>query len=101
MMLSEGGHGGATYELVGTIGLSQNDVAATTSVVLGRTIRIEQDTIAAWEARSAARRHGRVWPRRARGDVSLLREHGLAGNPATLYRLLAERQTISASFLPR
>ncbi len=42
IVLTQDGHEGATYELVGTAPLSQTEVASSLSAALGRTIRAEE-----------------------------------------------------------
>jgi NAD(P)H dehydrogenase (quinone) len=98
-VLTEVGHGGATYELVGTIGLSQNDLAAAISAELGRTIRIEEEPVAAWEARaktSGIDEYGRVT---LAAMFRYYANHGLVGDPAVLQRLLGQAPNDLGRFL--
>jgi NAD(P)H dehydrogenase (quinone) len=52
--LTEDGHVGATYELVGTPAVSQIDVAQALSHVIGRPVRTVAETVEAWENRVRA-----------------------------------------------
>jgi hypothetical protein len=58
------------------------------SAVLGRTIRIEQDSIAAREARPAAAGMDEYGRAALAAMFRYYAEHGLPGNPAALHRLL-------------
>jgi NAD(P)H dehydrogenase (quinone) len=94
-------HVGATYELVGTVALSQGEVASIISRVLGKPVVIEEESADAWSAR--ARNAGM-------GDYqrdALLRmfryygEHGLIGNSNGLKWLLGREPTSLATFIER
>src|SRR5450631_4767765 len=56
LALTEDGHSGATYELVGTPPMSQIEIAETFAGALHRAVRAEAEPVAAWShrARSAA-----------------------------------------------
>jgi NAD(P)H dehydrogenase (quinone) len=95
------GHIGATYELVGTVALSQGEVASIISRVLGKPVVVEEESADAWSAR--ARNAGM-------GDYqrdALLRmfryygEHGLIGNSNELKWLLGREPTPLATFIER
>ncbi len=100
-VLTEPGHHGATYELVGTTGLTQTDVAATLSAVLRRPVQVEEHSRAVWtnEARTGGLR--------AYAIDTLLKmfvyyeQHGLVGNPNTLSWLLGRAPTSLATFIQR
>jgi NAD(P)H dehydrogenase (quinone) len=98
-VLTEGGHGGATYELVGTIGLSQNDVAAAITTVLGRRIRIEEEPIAAWEERTKASGMNDYARATLPAMFRYYAEQGLVGDPAVLHRLLGRAPNDLSRFL--
>lgn len=53
-VLTEPGHAGATYELAGPEPLTQTEVAAILSQVLGRPVRAEQMPLAAWTRQARA-----------------------------------------------
>jgi len=98
-VLLEPGHAGATYELVGTLPLSQVEVADILSHALGRPVRAEAQPIGDWEkgatalddhARDTLIRMFRYYDR-----------HGLAGNPHALERLLGRPPVTLAGFARR
>ncbi len=101
LVLTTEGHGGATYELVGTDPLSQTEVAAAIGAALGRDVRADAETVEAWEARARAAgtgEHERVTL------VAMFRyyaNHGLIGNPHTLSWLLGRVPNDLARFLER
>lgn len=100
-VLTDGGHIGATYELAGTMPLSQNEVAATIGAALGRTIRVEVEAVDTWEARAQERGVG---DRERATLVAMFRyyaAHGLVGNPNTLQWLLGRVPNDLASFVAR
>ncbi len=100
-VLLEKGHGGATYELVGTPPLMQSEVAAAIAAVLGRDVRAEAETVDEWEARASA---DGIWQRERARLVDMFRyyaEHGLIGNSNTLTWLLGRAPTSLPAFLQR
>jgi NAD(P)H dehydrogenase (quinone) len=101
IVLTQEGHNGATYELVGTKPLSQSEVASAIGAVLGRTMRAEAQTLAAWEARVRA---GGMGEHERATLVAMLRyyaDHGLVGNSNTLRWLLGRAPNNLAVFLGR
>jgi len=101
LVLMGEGHLGATYELVGTVPLSQAEVAAAIGIVLARTIRAEAETLEAWEARARAAAmddHERVT---LAAMFRYYARHGLVGNPNTLRWLLGHAPNDLAKFLRR
>ena len=101
IVLTQDGHGGATYELAGTPALSQTEVASSLAAVLGRSVRVEEEPLAAWEARARAGGMGEY----ERGTLAAMfryyAAHGLVGNPNTLRWLLGRAPTDLASFFER
>jgi NAD(P)H dehydrogenase (quinone) len=97
-VLTEPGHAEATYELVGTPGLSQTEVAATLSEALGRPVRAEALDRAEWSA--TAQRNGLADDAR----LTLLKmfeyyeQYGLCGSPAALTALLGRPPATLAAF---
>jgi NAD(P)H dehydrogenase (quinone) len=57
-VLTTDGHSGAAYQLVGTAPLTQSEVAAAISAALGKTVRIAEETVEAWEERMRGARLG-------------------------------------------
>jgi hypothetical protein len=49
LVLTDEGHAGATYELTGTLPMSQIEVTETLSTVLGRQVTAERTPIDAWQ----------------------------------------------------
>ena len=96
------GHGGATYELVGTKPLSQSEVASAIGVALGRDVRAEAEPLAAWEARAAApAKWASTNAQRLSAMFRYYADHGLVGNPNTLRWLLGRAPNDLAGFLAR
>jgi NAD(P)H dehydrogenase (quinone) len=96
-VLTESGYSGATFELVGTLPLSQIEVAAAISSVLGGRIRAEAEVIETWQTRAAG-----MGDYEQRTLIAMFRhyaEHGLVGNPNTLGRLLGRPPNGLAEFL--
>jgi NAD(P)H dehydrogenase (quinone) len=101
IVLTQDGHIGATYELVGTPPLSQIDVAATISAALGREVRVEAESVIAWEARAHA---GGMGDHERATLVAMFRcyaAHGLVGNNNMLSWLLRRAPTDLATCLAR
>ncbi|MCC7362352.1 MAG: NmrA family NAD(P)-binding protein [Anaerolineales bacterium] len=98
LVLSEPGHAGATYELAGTPGLSQTQVAETLSEALGRPVRAETVDRAAWSANAEKNGLG------AEARATLLQmfeyyeRYGLCGSPRALTALLGRAPTTLAAF---
>jgi NAD(P)H dehydrogenase (quinone) len=101
IVLTQDGHGGATYELAGTPALSQTEVASSLAAVLGRSVRAEEEPLATWEARARAGGMGDYERATLAAMFRYYAEHGLIGNPNTLRWLLGRAPTSLASFLGR
>jgi uncharacterized protein YbjT (DUF2867 family) len=101
LALTEDGHSGASYELVGTKPLSQSEVAAAVGVALGRKVRAEAETTEAWEARVAAAGMGEHERATLAAMFRYYADHGLIGNPNTLSWLLGRAPNSLAGFLGR
>lgn len=97
-VLTEPGHADATYELVGTPGLSQTEVAATLAEALGRPVRAEVVDRAAWAATAQAN----GLPDDARATLLKMFEYyeayGLCGSPRALTALLGRPPGTLAAF---
>jgi len=101
IVLTQEGHSGATYELVGTKSLDQSEVASAIGVALGRSVRAEAEPLAAWEARARA---GGMGEHERTALVAMFRyyaDHGLVGNSNTLRWLLGRAPNNLAAFLGR
>jgi uncharacterized protein YbjT (DUF2867 family) len=99
IVLTNEGHGGAIYELVGTAPLSQSEVAAMIGAVLHKTIRIELETVEAWEARVRAVGMGEYEARTLAAMFRYYAAHGLIGNSNALCWLLGRDPHDFASFV--
>jgi uncharacterized protein YbjT (DUF2867 family) len=86
IVLTEGGHAGATYTLAGTAPLSITEVAAIAARVLQRPVRAEREHVSDWRARARGLRP------EALDDLVAMFEYygrwGLAGNRNVLAWLL-------------
>jgi uncharacterized protein YbjT (DUF2867 family) len=101
LVLTTTGHGGATYELVGTPPLSQTEVAAALSTALGREVRAEAETVEAWDVRARAAGMGEQERTTLAAMFRYYASHGLIGNPNTLHHLLGRPPNDLARFLGR
>ncbi len=101
LVLTQDGHSGAIYEIVGTESLSQTDVAAAIGAVLGRSVRAETETIAAWDMRARAAGMGEHERATLAAMFRYYADHGLVGNPNTLRWLLGRAPSDLARFLRR
>ena len=100
-VLTEDGHVGATYELVGTAPLSQTEIAAAIGAVLNRDIGIEAESVEAWEARVRAAGMGEDERTTLAAMFRYYARHGLTGNPNTLRWLLGRAPHDLAHFIAR
>jgi NAD(P)H dehydrogenase (quinone) len=98
-VLTEDGHYGATYELAGTVPLSQIEVATTIGTVLGRDIRVEVEPVEAWESRVRAAGIGDHERATLAAMFRYYARHGLAGNSDTLRWLLGRAPHDLAHFV--
>ncbi len=101
IVLTEPGHGGAAYELVGTPPLSQHEVASAIGAALGKTIRVEEESVAAWETRMRSAGMGDYERTTLAAMFRYYAAHGLIGNPHTLGWLLNRAPHELAGFLQR
>jgi NAD(P)H dehydrogenase (quinone) len=101
LVLTKDGHGGATYEVAGTRPLAQTEVAAALGEALGRTVRVEADSVEEWEAHARAAGMGEHERVTLAAMFRYYARHGLAGNPNTLRWLLGRAPNGLTSFLGR
>ncbi|MGA8613243.1 MAG: NmrA family NAD(P)-binding protein [Xanthobacteraceae bacterium] len=100
-VLTQEGHDGATYELAGTAPLTQREVAAAIGAALGKSIRIEEQSVEAWQAHAEA---SGMDPNACSELAAMFRyyaSHGLRGNPNTLRWLLGRAPNDLSRFLAR
>jgi NAD(P)H dehydrogenase (quinone) len=101
VVLTQQGHGGATYELVGMWPLSQIGVAEMLSEAVGKPVRAVAEPVDDWETR--ARVIGMADHQR-NTLMKMFRyyaQHGLSGNPNVLGWLLGRRPTTFGEFARR
>jgi len=95
-VLLEPGHEGAIYELVGTRGLSQHEVAATCAQILARPVRATGISRRAWASKAAG------LSEYARSSLLKMFEYYennvLTGNPNVLRWLLRREPASLADF---
>jgi NAD(P)H dehydrogenase (quinone) len=101
LVLTQDGHGGATYELVGTLPLNQTEVAAAIGAALVRDMRVEAETVATWEARARVAGMGEHKRTMIAAMFRYYAEHGLIGNSNTLRWLLGRAPNDLSGFLER
>jgi uncharacterized protein YbjT (DUF2867 family) len=101
LVLTNGGHGGATYELVGTEPLSQQDVAATIGAVLDTAVRVEAETVEAWEERVRVTLTQDCERAELKAMFRYYAAHGLIGNGNVLRWLLGRPPTDLAAYISR
>ncbi len=101
LVLTGDGHSGATYELVGTLPVSQIEIAETFGQALNKTVRAEAETTESWDRRMRAvgmDDHQRETLIKMFGAYA---RDGLKGNPNVLGWLLQRPPTSLASFVAR
>jgi NAD(P)H dehydrogenase (quinone) len=99
LVLTDASHIGATYELVGTPPLSQNEVAGIIGMALGKAVRVEAESVETWTARATGMGN---YQRDTLGAMfRYYARHGLIGNPNTLRWLLGREPTSLADFAKR
>jgi NAD(P)H dehydrogenase (quinone) len=101
IVLSETGHAGATYELVGTWVMSQNQVAGVLSQELGRAVRVTVVPREVWRAGSSAAGLGPYQLATLIKMFEYYEQYCLEGNPAVLGWLLGRAPTSFADFVRR
>jgi uncharacterized protein YbjT (DUF2867 family) len=93
LALTQAGHEGAIYELAGPEALTQVQVAATLSQVLGRVVRAEVIPLDAWEQRARASGLGDYQVETLVKMFRYYERYGLEGNPNVLRWLLGRPPT--------
>jgi NAD(P)H dehydrogenase (quinone) len=100
-VLTEPGHVGATYEVVGTPGLTQTQVADELGRALGRAVRAQAEPVAAWAQRARAASLGDYAIATLLAMFHYYARYGLWGSPNTLTWLLGRPPTTYAQFAAR
>jgi NAD(P)H dehydrogenase (quinone) len=101
LVLTKGGHSGATYELVGTPPLGQIEIAEAFGQALNRAVRAETETIENWDHRA----HTAGMDDYARETLTKMfcayARDGLKGNPNVLGWVLGRPPTSLSTFAAR
>lgn len=98
-VLTEPGHAFATYELTGTLPLSQIEVAETFSRVLNRKVQAEKEEILKWRTHITGM--GEYAVETLVKMFSYYDQFGLTGNPNMLSQLLGPEPTTLREFIER
>jgi NAD(P)H dehydrogenase (quinone) len=97
-VLTELGHARAIYELVGTRGLAQTEVAEMLSSALGKPVRAEQTSLTDWETRVRASGMGDYEVQTLLNMFKYYAQFGMSGNPNVLGWLLRRAPTTFQAF---
>lgn len=100
-VLTDSGHAGATYELVGTAALTQTKVADILSRKFGRPVRVESQPIDAWGEQARASGMGDYQRETLIKMFRYYERYGLVGNPNVLGWLLRRPPTTFEAFIER
>jgi uncharacterized protein YbjT (DUF2867 family) len=100
-VLTNAGHSGATYELVGTPPHSQIEIAETFSKAFGKPVRAETETVEAWNRRARAAGMNDYSCETLSSMFRAYARDGLKGNPNVLGWLLGRQPTSLARFAAR
>jgi NAD(P)H dehydrogenase (quinone) len=101
VVLTNAGHSAATYELVGTLPLSQIEIAETFGKALNKPVRAEAETVESWEQRA---HYAGIDDQVRETLTKMFRAYardGLKGNPNVLGWLLGCPPTSLAAFAAR
>ncbi len=101
IVLTNTGHSGATYELVGTPPLSQIEIAETFGHALKKMVRAEAETAGSWNQRARAAGMDDFARETLTKMFNAYARDGLKGNPNVLGWLLGRPPTSLASFAAR
>lgn len=99
IVLAEPWHAHATYELAGTPGLSQDQVAMILSQQLGRPVKVTTVPIEAWERQARRSGLGDYQVGALTAMFSYYARYGMCGNPQVLSWLLQHPPTILGNFV--
>jgi uncharacterized protein YbjT (DUF2867 family) len=101
LVLTEGGHQGATYELVGCEPLSQTDAIDCLSQALGYAVKAERVDLETWSNQAQKAGMGDYQVDTLRKMFHYYEKHGLWGNPRVLSWLLKRSPTSFLEFVTR
>lgn len=100
-VLTQPGHIGATYELVGTAPLTQTEVAASVSSIIGQPVTVEVLPHLTWEKNARASGLSDYAVETLLSMFVYYERYGLIGNPNVLGWLLGRSPTSLAAFIQR
>jgi NAD(P)H dehydrogenase (quinone) len=100
-VLTQSGHGAATYELAGTPPMSQVEVALALSEAAGRPVRAVAEPIDEWAMRARASGLGQRQRESLAAMFDYYARYGLSGNPNVLALLLGRAPTTFAACAAR
>jgi NAD(P)H dehydrogenase (quinone) len=100
-VLTEAGHDGATYELVGPEALTQRQVAEVLGLRLGRQVQAQQVQLATWEQRARAAGMGDYQVQTLLQMFQYYDRHGFWGSPRVLGWLLGRAPGSFEAFATR
>ncbi len=100
-VLTGPGHTSATYEVVGTTGLSQLEVADILSRHLGRTVQAQVQSLEAWEDRARSVQLGEYQISNLLAMFRYYAQYGLTGNPNILTWLLGRPPGTLGAYVER
>lgn len=101
LVLTEAGHAGATYELVGTSAISPNEIASVLSRQIGRSVRAEKVSLPSWERQA---RVGGLGNYQVETLIKMFRyyeRYGFLGNSRVLSELLGRPPNRFDDFVER
>ena len=101
LVLTEDGHAGATYELIGTKPMSQVEVAQALSDGLGREVTVERTPIEVWEQGARDAGLGTNAIATLTQMFHYYEHHDFVGSPQILNWLLGRRPTTLATVIKR
>ncbi len=101
IVLTESEHDYAAYELVGTGGLSQTQVAGILSQELDRPVKVVTVPLKTWETQAVAAGVGKYQVETLLSMFRYYQDHNFMGNPHTLSWLLDRPPTSLTAFLER
>jgi len=100
-ILTEVGHTRAVYELVGTPGLQQSDVAQTLATSLNRPVRVERISIDTWREQAVAAGQGQYQVETLVKMFHYYEQYGMCGNANVLSWLLRRAPQTLIGFMER
>ena len=101
LVLTGNGHSGATYELVGTLPMSQIEIAETFGRALQSAVRAEAEPVEAWTERAGSATMDDYQLETLAKMFQAYARDGLCGNPNVLGWLLERPPTSLAAFAAR